>query len=95
MHPLATSSRLENALRLLDHRLWQVPAVAYLYKHPDDGEQALKFFQMLERLAYAWRHLLAPVEVSVVGLAYCWIILSWGQPVVGFACQGVGQLGGL
>ena len=42
-----------NHLRLLDHRLWQVPAVAYLYKHPDDGEQALKFFQMLERLAYA------------------------------------------
>ncbi|WP_300390114.1 DUF262 domain-containing HNH endonuclease family protein [Henriciella sp.] len=42
-----------NHLRLLDHQLWRVPAVAYLYKHPDDGEQALKFFQMLERLAYA------------------------------------------
>lgn len=42
-----------NHLRLLDHQLWRVPAVAYLYKHPDDGEQALQFFQMLERLAYA------------------------------------------
>ncbi|WP_084418183.1 DUF262 domain-containing protein [Henriciella litoralis] len=41
-----------NHLRLLDHQLWKVPALAYLYHHPDDGEGAAKFFQLLERFGY-------------------------------------------
>lgn len=40
-------------LRLIDHALWKVPAVAYLYRNTTDGADALHFFQKLERFAYA------------------------------------------
>lgn len=39
-------------LRLIDHSLWKVPAVAYIYHNPDDGQAALDFFNKLERFAY-------------------------------------------
>ncbi|MGB3624242.1 MAG: HNH endonuclease family protein, partial [Henriciella sp.] len=39
-------------LRLIDHSLWKVPAVAYIYQNPKDGAQALEFFKKLERFAY-------------------------------------------
>ncbi|WP_300375986.1 DUF262 domain-containing HNH endonuclease family protein [Henriciella sp.] len=42
-----------NHLRLLDHQIWRVPAVAYLYHYPGNGVETLRFFQLLERLAFA------------------------------------------
>lgn len=39
-------------VRLIDHGLWRVPAVAYLYHNPTDGEQALKFFKLFERFVF-------------------------------------------
>ncbi|MEM5516564.1 DUF262 domain-containing HNH endonuclease family protein [Henriciella sp. AS95] len=39
-------------LRLIDHGLWRVPAVAYLYNNGHDSEEALKFFRLLERFAF-------------------------------------------
>lgn len=42
-----------NHLRLLDHHLWRVPALAYLYQNREDGEAAAAFFRLLERFGYA------------------------------------------
>ncbi|GGB66600.1 DUF262 domain-containing protein [Henriciella pelagia] len=39
-------------LRLIDHSLWKVPAVAYLYHNSHKEDEALKFFQLLERFAF-------------------------------------------
>lgn len=41
-----------NHLRLLDHQLWRVPALAYLYRQRENGEEAAIFFSLLERFGY-------------------------------------------
>ncbi|MEQ9315414.1 MAG: DUF262 domain-containing HNH endonuclease family protein [Henriciella sp.] len=50
-HSAAIKEPLDH-LRLIDHSLWKVPAVAYIYHKPDDGAKALEFFGKLERFAY-------------------------------------------
>ena len=42
-----------NHLRALDHHLWRAPALKFLVEHKDDPEQAVAFFEGLERLGYA------------------------------------------
>ncbi len=42
-----------NHLRLIDHHLWRAPALRFLVNHDGDPKTALRFFTMLERLAFA------------------------------------------
>lgn len=51
-HSEAVKSPLDH-LRLLDHHLWRVPALAYLYNYREDGAAAAEFFSHLERFGYA------------------------------------------
>jgi hypothetical protein len=51
-HSAAVKVPLDH-LRLLDHHLWRVPALAYLYKDEGNGETAADFFRLLERFGYA------------------------------------------
>lgn len=41
-----------NHLRLLDHHLWRVPALAYLYRQRENGAEAAEFFSLLERFGF-------------------------------------------
>lgn len=51
-HSAAVKAPLDH-LRLLDHHLWRVPALAYLYNQRTDGAAAAEFFAQLERFGYA------------------------------------------